>query len=454
MFKQLFRTGVTPDMNSYLRVKIILSNQVAIIMSAVELVYGTTAWLYFPVLVPLYGVGLCCTVLVFLLNYFRLFTLSRLMVAVFPTLLSGLTYFAVSQGSQGVVTEILLVTFGMMICPFMMFDSRESGYRNLAFLLCSVVFINNILLNEWIDIKMDAWILKTTPFIYFNLTVAVAVMFAFLAVLQSTNKRAEDKNRQLLEKMEETRLEMEEKSRSLEDTLKEVEKARQQDAQRNWAATGIAQFSTLLREAHEPEELYNRLTAGIVKYLKANQGSLFLSQTDEAGQPCLQLAACYAYDKKKYTEKTIYPGQGLVGQCYLEKQKILLKRVPDDYIRITSGLGDANPSCILIIPMLANDEVEGIFEIASFQVFESHEIDFLEKLGEGVAAALRNNKTSLHTRKLLEETRLQAQEMKAQEEEMRQNMEELLATQEEMQRKEWEMQEKFKSFSQAGEDDF
>ena len=90
------------------------------------------------------------------------------------------------------------------------------------------------------------------------------------------------------------------------------------------------------------------------------------------------------------------------------------------------------------MPLQVNDEVEGILELASFRPFAPHEIDFLEKLGESVAAAIRNTRINEKTRSLLTETQQQAEEMRAAEEEMRQNMEELAATQEEMQRKEQE----------------
>ncbi len=88
------------------------------------------------------------------------------------------------------------------------------------------------------------------------------------------------------------------------------------------------------------------------------------------------------------------------------------------------------------MPLQVNGEVEGVLEIASFNPLSEHEINFLEKLGESVAVAVRNARINEQTRSLLEDTQQQAEEMRAAEEEMRQNMEELAATQEEMQRKE------------------
>ena len=93
------------------------------------------------------------------------------------------------------------------------------------------------------------------------------------------------------------------------------------------------------------------------------------------------------------------------------------------------ALQSETPTALIIMPFRVNEEVEGILEMASFQPFAPHEIEFLEKLGESVAAAIRNTHINEQTRTLLAKTQQQAEEIRATEEEMRQNMEELTATQ-------------------------
>src|SRR5690606_8919662 len=166
---------------------------------------------------------------------------------------------------------------------------------------------------------------------------------------------------------------------------------------------------------------------------------------DTEDESFLELRACYAYQKKKYLEKRISIGQGLVGQAYLEEGIIYLTTIPDNYIAITSGLGEGNPKSLIVIPLKYNDKIEAVIEIASFNKMEKHEIEIRQKVGEYIASAISAVKTNERTKALLLSTQEQAEEMRSQEEEMRQNMEELQATQEEVQRRTQEYQDRIES---------
>lgn len=207
-----------------------------------------------------------------------------------------------------------------------------------------------------------------------------------------------------------------------------------EDEKRNWATEGLAKFGDILRSNNSDlEKLTNEIIRNLVKYLNANQGGLFVIDGDE-GDEYLELKACYAWDKKKYLEQKIYKGDGLVGQSWQEMDSIYLTDVPNDYISITSGLGDANPTGVLIVPLKVNDEIYGVVEVASFNDFKDYEKEFLEKIAESIASTISTVRVNARTQSLLEESQQMTEQMRAQEEEMRQNMEELQATQEEMQR--------------------
>ncbi|MEO0333198.1 MAG: GAF domain-containing protein, partial [Bacteroidota bacterium] len=137
----------------------------------------------------------------------------------------------------------------------------------------------------------------------------------------------------------------------------------------------------------------------------ANQGGLYIVEnSDEENEKYIKLAACYAYERKKFVEQKIAIGEGMLGQVYLEKETVFMAEVPENYVRITSGLGKAVPRSIIIVPLILNEQVEGLFELASFQVFEPYQLDFLKNLGESVASAVASHRITLNTRRLLEQT--------------------------------------------------
>jgi CHASE3 domain sensor protein len=218
----------------------------------------------------------------------------------------------------------------------------------------------------------------------------------------------------------------------MRDQMKKVKEA---DEKRIWSTEGLAKFSDVARtNQNNMEKLAHEAVRFLSKHLKAQQASLFIIKDEDSDEPYLELAACYAFDRKKFIQKRIEIGAGLIGQSYLERDTILLTEIPKEYITITSGLGDAPPRCLIIVPMKYNDKVEAVLEMASFHRFEAHEVEFLERSGEVIASSISTTITNERTARLLTETQEQAEAMKAQEEELRQNMEEMQATQENLRR--------------------
>ena len=213
------------------------------------------------------------------------------------------------------------------------------------------------------------------------------------------------------------------------------------DRKRNWSNSGLAQVGEILRVSTASiADLYDSIIKFVVKYTNSNQGGLFILNEGNETEKFLELVACYAFERKKYLTKQVSLGEGLVGQCFLEGERIYLLEVPADYITITSGLGGATPNALLLVPLKVNEKIFGVLELATFGKYEQHEIELVEKLTESIASTISAVRVSESTRILLEKTQQQAEEMRAQEEEMRQNMEELEATQEEMRRKEKHIQ--------------
>jgi PAS domain S-box-containing protein len=213
-----------------------------------------------------------------------------------------------------------------------------------------------------------------------------------------------------------------------------------QEQERTWVADGVSKFMELIRSNNsETGDFYDKMLSQLVRYTGANQGGLFLVNDYNRDDIFLELTACYAYGKKKFLEKRVEVGQGLLGQCYLEKETNKYTSIPNAYVKITSGLGEATPTFLLLVPMKHNDEVLGIVELAYFNVLEPYQIDFIEKIAENIASVTLNMRNSLKVERLFKESESKAKMLQEQEEELRQNLEELVATQEEMKRNQKEL---------------
>jgi GAF domain-containing protein/HAMP domain-containing protein len=224
---------------------------------------------------------------------------------------------------------------------------------------------------------------------------------------------------------------------SLIEMQSKLRELNEEEQKRQWANEGLARFVEILRTSNDNlAVLGDKIISGLISYTNCNQGALYILNDEDQTDKHLELISLYAWDIKKYDQQKIKPGEGILGQTFLEKQTTYLTALPEEYIRITSGLGSANPKCVLIVPLKVDQHVYGLVELASFDELQSHEIAFVEKLGETLASTLSSVKAAQRNKQLIAQFQQQTEEMRAQEEEMRQNMEELQATQEEVVRKE------------------
>jgi putative methionine-R-sulfoxide reductase with GAF domain len=170
---------------------------------------------------------------------------------------------------------------------------------------------------------------------------------------------------------------------------------RRLDEQQNWASNGLARFGELLRDfEQQKEESSNVFIRELVKYTGFEIGVLFLADKTTEGEQMLQLTGAYAFDREKQAHKTFGPGEGLAGRCAIEKQTILITDVPPDYIRIRSGLGENRPSAILLVPIIYDEDVLGVIELATFSEIEPYKVSFLESLARSSAPVLSKSITT------------------------------------------------------------
>ncbi len=225
----------------------------------------------------------------------------------------------------------------------------------------------------------------------------------------------------------------------------EENQRKKEDNQRNWTTEGLAKFSDLLRQTTDINKLSYLIISNLVKYLNATQGGFYILQQPSNHPPYFELTGSFAYDRKKFCDQRIEWGEGLIGAAALEKSSISLNEVTEGYVQVTSGLGKANPRCILIVPMLINEELQGVIEFASFKNFEPFETEFVEKIAESIASTLASININTRTALLLHESQAQAQTLALQEEEMRRNMNEL----KEIQSEKAKQSEQFVSFTNS-----
>lgn len=234
--------------------------------------------------------------------------------------------------------------------------------------------------------------------------------------------------------------EKDELSQSINFMLESIKQSVQEESMRNWASEGITELSSVMRAHQDLKQMSEKVIGSLVKYVHMNQGAVFITEEGETeAHTTLRLMGCYAYERTKFADRVIHPGEGILGQVYLEKHYVYLDKVPQNYVFITSGLGMATPTYLLVMPLVHEEKVQGVIELASFGPIEEYKIRFIERFAQLMASTIYYVKINDTTKRLLEQSLEQGEQMKAQEEEMRQNMEELLATQEEMERKQREV---------------
>jgi len=173
---------------------------------------------------------------------------------------------------------------------------------------------------------------------------------------------------------------------------------REENERRNKANEGYTMFTELIRKGSSNiKELSYTIIDNLVNYLSITQGGIFILNDENPEDVYLELSASVAYNRRKFIEKRIEIGDGLVGACAFEKKKIILTNVPDDYMEIRSGLGKTEPKSILILPLMMEGNLIGVIELASIREPDKFEIEFTERVSEIIASSLYSAKINSKT---------------------------------------------------------
>jgi len=217
---------------------------------------------------------------------------------------------------------------------------------------------------------------------------------------------------------------------ALKDTINQMITNLRETTLRNqdqdWLKSNLAKFTQMLQGQKDLNTVTKRILSELAEVVTAHYGAFYiLKQDDETQNTKLKLFAAYAYKEEKNIPKEFEIGEGLVGQCAFEKERILLKNVPQGYVKISSGLGKAKPANLIILPVLFENDVKAVIELASLDTFSETHLDFLSQLTESIGIVLNTIETNSRTEELLTQSQSLAGELKTQQEELRRTNDEL-----------------------------
>src|SRR5687767_4641535 len=218
--------------------------------------------------------------------------------------------------------------------------------------------------------------------------------------------------------------ELDELKRNLNQMIANLRETTETNKQQDWLKTNLAKFSRMMQGQKDLESVSRLIMSELTPLVSAHHGAFYVAD-NEGGTPTFRLIASYAYRARKHVAARFAIGEGLVGQAALEKQPILLQNVPDDYIQITSGLGEAPPRNIIVFPVLFEGEVKAIVELASFLPFSTIHQTFLDQLAESIGVVLNMIQANMRTEELLQQSQKLTQELQSQSQELKAQQEEL-----------------------------
>jgi HAMP domain-containing protein/CheY-like chemotaxis protein len=213
--------------------------------------------------------------------------------------------------------------------------------------------------------------------------------------------------------------------------LAETTRANQEQ---DWLNSNMARFTGMLQGERDLETVSRLIMSELTPLVGAQHGAFFLMESPggEGDDFELRLIASYGYKQRKNVPTRFQIGEALVGQAALELKPILITQAPDDYVRITSGLGESAPVNVIVLPVLFEEQVMAVVELASFQRFSPIQQTFLEQLSESIGVVLNTIQANMRTEELLEQSQQLTQELQSQSEELQAQQEELQQTNKEL----------------------
>jgi signal transduction histidine kinase/HAMP domain-containing protein/CheY-like chemotaxis protein len=246
--------------------------------------------------------------------------------------------------------------------------------------------------------------------------------------------------------------EVEELKDTINQMIVNLKKTTLRNQEQDWLKSNLAKFTQMLQGQKDLNTVTQRILSELAQVVNAQKGLFYiLKQHENPKNQTLKLFASYAHgDSVKMTQEFAL-GEGLVGQCAMNKERILLTHVPKDYIKISSGLGKANPVNLIILPVLFEKEIKAVIELASFETFSETHLDFLSQLTESIGIVLNTIEANSRTEDLLEQSQSLADELRRTNEELQDKAQLMVKQKEEVEGKNKEVEEARRSLEEKAE---
>jgi CheY-like chemotaxis protein/signal transduction histidine kinase/HAMP domain-containing protein len=204
---------------------------------------------------------------------------------------------------------------------------------------------------------------------------------------------------------------------NVNEMIRNLRETTRKNTEQDWLKTNLAKFTRLLQGQKDLLTVSRVILNELAPLVNGTHGVFYIGQSDEDSM-ILRMIASYAYRERKSLSNEFRLGEGLVGQCALEKERIVVSGIPDDYIKISSGLGEATPRNIVVLPVLFEGQVKAVIEIASFQAFNDIHIAFLDQLTESIGIVLNTIEANMRTELLLTQSQSLTQELQTRQAEL------------------------------------
>jgi signal transduction histidine kinase/HAMP domain-containing protein len=212
----------------------------------------------------------------------------------------------------------------------------------------------------------------------------------------------------------------------LNEMIRNLRETMRQNTEQDWLKTNLERFTRMLQGQRDLATVSSMVLSELARLVSAQHGVFYaLTEVEDGGTPVLQFQAGYGFKERKHLAPSFRVGEGLVGQCALEKERILLTDVPADYIQINSGLGESPPLNIIVLPILFEGSVRAVIELASFAPFSATHQSLLDQLTESIGLVLNTVDATSVTERLLEQAQSQAQELQSRQEQLHKSNEDL-----------------------------